>query len=279
MQAVFPVSECSLEPAERAPEEVYVKGLWKTAVGEVSAYQETTRKLMIETCPSGSKRKLWEEHKKKNDLTRKIRWENEIADRKKIIVVNLKTKEEVEISTSYRYFCEERNISYKAFSLMILGKTKTSGGWYIKGTDPTHHSQKGEIRKPLSEEHKQKISSGNKLHEYTGRIVISPNGKSYIIPSNLTSFCEEHDLPRTTLGYMLKGERDNCKGWHLPEQDLNLIQVGKHFTKIVLSPDGQEHTGIKSIKDFCDLYGLNRPGFTDLLNEKSLSYRGWKLKL
>lgn len=223
--------------------------------------------------------KLWEEHKKRVDLARSLRWENEIADRKKIIVVNLKTKEEVEISTSYRYFCEERNISYKAFSFMILGKTKTSGGWYIKGTDPTHHSQKGEIRKPLSEEHKQKISSGNKLHEYTGRIVISPNGKSYIIPSNLTSFCEEHDLPRTTLGYMLKGERDNCKGWHLPEQDLNLIQVGKHFTKIVLSPDGQEHTGIKSIKDFCDLYGLNRPGFTDLLNEKSLSYRGWKLKL
>lgn len=222
---------------------------------------------------------LWETRQKKINEARRLRWEKEIASRIKFTVINLKTKEEIEIKTTYRYFCEEKNISYKSFHQMVVGKIKTCGGWYIKGTDPTHHSQKGEIRKPLSEEHKQKISAGNKVHDHSGQTVISPEGKSHIIPSNLTSFCEEHDLPRTTMSYMLKGERDNCKGWHLPEQDPNLIQVGKHFTKIVLSPDGQEHTGIKSIKDFCDLYGLSRPGFTDLLNEKSLSYRGWKLKL
>lgn len=223
--------------------------------------------------------KLWEEHKKRVDLARSLRWDKEISERKKITVVNLDSKEEIEILTSYKQFCKDKNLSYESFHQMVVGKVKTCGGWYIKGTDPTYHSQKGEIRKPLSEEHKQKISSGNKLHDHTGKVVVSPEGKSYIIPSNLTSFCEEHDLPRTTLGYMLKGERDNCKGWHLPEQDPNLIQTGKHFNKIVLSPDGQEHTGIKSIKDFCDLYGLSRPGFTDLLNEKSLSYRGWRLRL
>lgn len=41
------------------------------------------------------------------------------------------TGEEVVVNTSLRAWCTERGLYYKAFHLLVKGKTKTSGGWSV----------------------------------------------------------------------------------------------------------------------------------------------------
>lgn len=55
-------------------------------------------------------------------------WKNHNAN---IRVRNIITKEEVVIQGSIRQWCLERNLSYKAFHLMITKKTKSSQGWVV----------------------------------------------------------------------------------------------------------------------------------------------------
>lgn len=54
------------------------------------------------------------------------RWNKHSAG---IEVKNLTTGEVCKIEGSVREWCKERNLSYKAFHLMVQGKTKSSGGW------------------------------------------------------------------------------------------------------------------------------------------------------
>lgn len=104
-------------------------------------------------------KKVYEDNPELREVSRKNalkRWEGHSSG---IVIVNQKTGEEVKITGSVREFCTSRNLNYKAFHLLTKGKTKSSGGWYLKSSGPpVYTSQKGQIRKPLSSEHKAKIS-------------------------------------------------------------------------------------------------------------------------
>ena len=77
-----------------------------------------------------------------------------------VSLTHLQTGEVVEVTTSLREFAISRGISYKALHLLVKGKIKSSGGWYLTGQKPVYESQKGQKRKPLTLEHREKISAG-----------------------------------------------------------------------------------------------------------------------
>lgn len=85
----------------------------------------------------------------------KKRWEGHSVN---ITVTNKNSGESVLIDKPLKTWCKERNVGYKAFHLMVRGKTKSSSGWYIGNSEPKYVSQKGQKRKPLSKEHRAKIT-------------------------------------------------------------------------------------------------------------------------
>jgi group I intron endonuclease len=85
------------------------------------------------------------------------KWEGHSAG---VSLTHLQTGEIVEVTTSLREFAISRGISYKALHQLVKGKIKSSGGWYLTGQKPVYESQKGQKRKPLTPEHREKISAG-----------------------------------------------------------------------------------------------------------------------
>lgn len=73
-------------------------------------------------------KKTWNSPEKKKMASDNAykRWNKHSAG---IEVRNLTTGEVCKIEGSVREWCKERNLSYKAFHLMVQGKTKSSGGW------------------------------------------------------------------------------------------------------------------------------------------------------
>lgn len=89
-----------------------------------------------------------------SDFSKK-RWEGHSAN---ITVTNKNSGESVLIDKPLKTWCKERNVDYRAFHLMVRGKTKSSSGWYIGNSEPKYVSQKGQKRKPISKEHRAKIA-------------------------------------------------------------------------------------------------------------------------
>lgn len=126
-----------------------------------------------------------------------------------ITVTNKETGEKVIINGSVRQFCLERGLSYKAFHQLIKGKLKSSGGWFIGEEEPEYLSQKGQVRKPLSEEHRAKISGG----KYTGQLLVNDKGQEIVLSSNVKQQCRDLGLPYSTLIKVLKGKCHSVYGY------------------------------------------------------------------
>ena len=167
-----------------------------------------------------------EEHKQKQSVSLKETWQQqeyrEISrqnahkqwqeqSQNNITVTNKETGEKVIINGSVRQFCLDQGLSYKAFHQLIKGKLKSSGGWFIGEEEPEYTSQKGQIRKPLSEEHKQKIAGG----KFVGQKLVNDNGEEIIISLNVKQQCRELKLPYTTLLKVLKKECKSVCGYRL----------------------------------------------------------------
>lgn len=92
---------------------------------EYKPQPEKRKKLMSEKM-----KELYSDPKRKAEASKHAqkRWSKHSAD---ITVVNKKTGETVTINQSVRSWCEDRGLSYKAFHLMIQGKTKSNGGWKL----------------------------------------------------------------------------------------------------------------------------------------------------
>lgn len=146
------------------------------------------------------------------ELSRQNAYENRWKDYSaNIIVTNKKTGEKVTIDGSVRQFCIDRNISYKAFNQLINGKIKSSGGWFIGDTLPEYINQKGQIRKPLTKEHRDKIA-GNK---YSGIILVNSDGEKLIIESNVKEQCKNLNIDYSTLLKVINGKCKSVFGWKL----------------------------------------------------------------
>ena len=77
-------------------------------------------------------------------------------------------------------------------------------------------SKAWETRVPMSKESRLKQSKSSKgkinIKKYK---LIDPYGKEYVTDKGLTLFCEEHNLQRSCLLKVLKGERKHHKNWRI----------------------------------------------------------------
>jgi len=81
------------------------------------------------------------------------KWEGHSAG---VSLTHLQTGEVVEVTTSLREFAISRGISYKALHQLVKGKIKSSSGWHVTGQKPVYESQRGQKRKPLTLEHRER---------------------------------------------------------------------------------------------------------------------------
>lgn len=150
------------------------------------------------------------EQKEKAKQHAKNLWKDHKAD---ITLVHMETGEEVYVDKPLKTFAEERGLSYKSLHLLTKGKTKSCGGWFVKGHKPVYVSQKGQVRKPLGNTHKQKIAASIKGIKYDGVKIISPEGDMLDLPINIKSFCKENIIHYSTFLKMINGQCKTCNGW------------------------------------------------------------------
>lgn len=128
-----------------------------------------------------------------------------------ITVTHEETGEQVVITSSVKQFCKDKGLSYKAFNQLVNGKIKSSGGWFIGTEKPVYVEQKGQVRKPLSSEHRAKIAGG----KFAGMKLVKDNGDELVIGVNLKQQCRELGLPYTTVVKVLHGETKTVYGYRL----------------------------------------------------------------
>jgi group I intron endonuclease len=150
------------------------------------------------------------ENASKNALNK---WNGYSAD---IIVSNIKTGESIKILGSVRSFCLERNIKYKSFNQMLNGRTKYSFDWFI-GDVPPEYKSKNKKRKPISAEHKEKISKG----KYKNYAITNKNGVKIILINNVKKHAHELKINYKSLLRVLRGEiKETSCGWRLLSEHL-----------------------------------------------------------
>jgi group I intron endonuclease len=150
------------------------------------------------------------EQKEKAKQHAKNLWKDHKAD---ITLVHMETGEEVYVDKPLKTFAEERGLSYKSLHLLTKGKTKSCGGWFVKGHKPVYVSQKGQVRKPLGNTHKQKIAASIKGIKYDGVKIISPEGDMLDLPINIKRFCKENIIHYSTFLKMINRQCKTCNGW------------------------------------------------------------------
>lgn len=161
---------------------------------------------------SKKNKEFWNKPKNKkfaSDRAKK-KWKDHSAN---ITLVNRETKEEVFVDTSLRQFAVERGLSYKSLNQLVNKKIKSSGGWYVKKYgEPKYTSQKGQKRKPLSKEHRDKIAGG----KYVGtKLVHMKTGKVIEVTMNTKEFAKRHNFCYSTLMKVLNGQCNSTAGYVL----------------------------------------------------------------
>lgn len=122
----------------------------------------------------------------------------------------------------------------------------------------------------LSIEQKRKIGASlrsSKTKQLLQFSVCSPSGEKFTV-SNLKAFCERHNLERSNMTAVIKGKRNNHKGW-----SLNGVQQYQ-----ITSPDGKQHT-VHNVNEFSIENNLNRGHMNQVKLGKESSYKGWKITL
>lgn len=158
---------------------------------------------------SKKNKELWNKPKRKQEAKKNAqkRWDNHSAN---ITVTHKKTDETVTIEGSVRSFCEARGLSYKAFHLMVKGKTKSSGGWFLGTEKPEYVDRKGEKRKPLSGEHRAKIAGG----KYAGIVLKHKvSGETFIVGENAKEDCRQRGISYSSFQKMMKGKCKSASKW------------------------------------------------------------------
>jgi len=156
-------------------------------------------------------KEVWQDPKLKESSRQNAlkQWSNQSANN--ITITNRATGEKVVITGSVRQFCLDRGLSYKAFHQLVKGKLKSSGGWFVGEQEPEYTSQKGQVRKALSKEHREKISGG----KYVGLKLVNHEGLQIVLTSNIKQQCRDLGLPYSTLIKVLNGKCRTVAGYVL----------------------------------------------------------------
>jgi hypothetical protein len=92
---------------------------------------------------------------------------------------------------------------------MVRGKIKSSQGYYLGLIEPEYFVRKGEKRKPLSLEHRDKIAKG----KFIGRKLVNDNGEILVVENNVKEQCRKLNLHYTTFLKVLNGKCKSIGGW------------------------------------------------------------------
>ncbi len=151
-------------------------------------------------------RKAYEEdpelRAKRAEITKKTMWKDHDCN---ITVTHMETGETVVVHGVLKEWCKERGLSYKAFNQLVKGKIKSSGGWFLGTEKPEYVERKGEKRKPMTQENREKHSNG----KYEGRVLVNEKtGERIVLPRNLKQFAREKEWHYNSLIKLLNRE---CK--------------------------------------------------------------------
>lgn len=158
-----------------------------------------------------------EDRKHRGEITRKHYEENSKFNG--LILTHMETGEQAEVKGSLRMFCKERGLNYKAFHLLVKGETKSSGGWFVGTEKPAYAERKGEKRKPLSKEHREKIAKG----KFEGIVLVNDRGETMTLSRNIKQQARELGLYYTTLLKVIHKETKSVGGWRLASQSSSPI--------------------------------------------------------
>lgn len=154
-------------------------------------------------------KEVWQDPSLKELSRQNARKQWSVQSTNNITVTNKETGEKVVITGSVRQFCIDRGISYKAFHQLVKGKLKSSGGWFIGESEPEYIDQKGQVRKPLSKEHREKIASG----KYAGIKLVNEQGIELVLGINVKQQCRDLGLSYSTLLKVLNGSCRSVSGY------------------------------------------------------------------
>jgi group I intron endonuclease len=140
--------------------------------------------------------------------TKEVRWKDHSVN---VTVTNKHTGETVLITGALKQWCLDRKLNYKAFHQLVTGKAKFSNGWFLGTVEPKSYSQKGQVRKPLSAEHRAKIA-GNK---FAGLGLTNLSGDTLTIEANIKEQCRKLGLSYHALLRTLRGQQPFCGEWYL----------------------------------------------------------------
>jgi hypothetical protein len=157
-------------------------------------------------------------------------------------------------------FCNKNKLNYSAILNMTSGLSVSSQGFALSLTDVKNikdWTTEYEIENIKTKE--IEIIKKGKLYEWARKNKIKP----YCIKSLISNRI------KTTGGWKLKSTI----------LDEKFVEKGqKHKNIKLLNPKGELQI-IESIYDFCNKNNLERGGFYNIINGKSLSYKGWRLPL
>lgn len=181
----------------------------------------------------------------------------------------------------------------------VNGYNLRSGGNYYTHSTETRkkisaskkgkpNGQKGTVRKPLSNEHRLKLS---RLHHPKYPDVVDMNGIVFHI-ENLRDFCRTYELTQFGLRQVVVTKKySHYKGWRLATEETigvpfcdekfkirgqNISRAKMKSNVMVISPDGSIYS-VEHLTNFCKHHGLGKGNMSMLINNKIPSYKGWKL--
>ena len=144
----------------------------------------------------------------------------------------------------------------------------------------------GVKRKPLSEEHKEKISKSSKRHPISEDLkkkhlesnaleyeLVDPDGNLHV-GKNISELCRINNLDHRCICLVIRGLRKHHKNWTKPglEVDINFSKKHKQFK--LKDQHGNIYEGT-NLTQFCKDHNLNYNCIIRVLNGKRNFHLGW----
>jgi group I intron endonuclease len=118
-------------------------------------------------------------------------------------------------------FCISRDLNYKAFHQMVSGKSKFSAGWFLGKEEPAIISQKGQVRKSLSPEHREKIAGG----KFAGVVLTHDNGTTLTVEYNVKEQCRKLELNYKSFLRLLNGSTSFYGDYRVTPENLSFLKA------------------------------------------------------
>lgn len=163
-------------------------------------------------------------------------------------------------NNSIKYIAEKTGATYEVVKNVASGRCHS----WLEDELPDEYNKVQEIQK-----------ADNRVYTYIKLSksypnLISPEGEMYEL-DHQTSFAKEHGLSQSSISDLISGRRKSHKGWTVANTET------KKYPK-VRDPTGTVYViPIRGATKFAKEHNLTNSSFSDLLNGKLKSHKGWRL--